>query len=196
MFGWRPMNQDFDIITDKLTEELALLENLGHQRDSEVVRRLYVRSAFAFVEAFGCILREKALHALLAQAGKGGPIPVTKIGFLDDGSYALTDTGQIQRKDRSPHPFGPHFAFTLRTLAEVAQVSEDYIHGPGWDAFKRAIKIRNRITHPKTAHDVMISDGDYGTVHEGLKWAFNSCIDIISRSPVMKSDKPVPPKMP
>lgn len=189
------MNQDFDVITDKLTEELALLDELRHQRDSEAVRRLYVRAVFAFVEAFACIMREKAILALSAQANNGGPIHVTKIAFLDDGSYALTDTGHIQRKDRSPYPFGPHFAFTLRTLAEAAQVSDDYIQGPGWDAFKRAIKIRNRITHPKNAHDVAISDGDYSTVHQGLKWAFNSCIDIMSRSSVMKSDKPLPPKL-
>jgi hypothetical protein len=42
--------------------------------------------------------------------------------------------------------------------------------GNGWCSLQDAIKIRHRLTHPKTAADFILSDDELGTVSDGLNW--------------------------
>jgi hypothetical protein len=116
---------------------------------------------------------------------ESGHLELTKAHFLEDYSYRLSGTGQLERADRSDLSFGPQFAFGLRTLAEVAGVDRDYIQGSGWDAFRKALKIRNRITHPKDHEHITVTEDDLKTVNLALEWAFDSLVDICKRSEVM-----------
>ena len=178
----------------EVTKELELLEPHFDDRGnaSEPASRLYIRVAFSVLEALACIVRDKAFHALLARFKKTGNLNITAAYFLEDYAYRLTSNGLLERKDYSDHPFAAHFAFSIRTLADVAEVSESYIQGRGWDSFQRAVKIRNRITHPKAKSALNISTEDMERVHEGLAWAFNTLVDIFGKSPVFTAHDEMP----
>jgi hypothetical protein len=178
----------------EITKELELLEQHFDDsgKSSEPAARLYIRVAFSVLEAEACIIRDKALQGLLARFEKTKSLNITAAHFLEDYSYRLTSTGQLERQEHSDLPFAAHFAFSVRTLADVAEVPQNYIQGPGWDSFQRAVKVRNRITHPKTENDLRLSEDDIERVHEGIAWAFNTLVDIFSKSPVFSTPDEMP----
>ena len=169
----------------RLSDELSILEPLLQSQPSESVRRLYVRSCFAMLEAVSCLIRDKAFQGLIGKFSITGDLEITKAHYLEDYSYKISSTGKIERQNRCDIPFGAHFAFGLRTFAEVAEVQKNYIQGAGWDAFTRAIRIRNRITHPKSDADVTITEEDFEHVKLALVWAFDSMVDICESSTIM-----------
>ena len=169
----------------RLSEEISILEHLLKSQPSECLLRLYVRSCFAMLEALSCLIRDKASQGIVGKFKTSGHLEITKAHYLEDYSYKITSTGKIERQNRCDISFGAHFAFGLRTLAEVAEVNKNYIEGAGWDAFQNAIRIRNRITHPKTDTDVTISDNDFGLVKSALNWAFDSLVDICRTSTIL-----------
>jgi len=165
-----------------LISELSLLGPIIEQDDKcQARRRLYIRTTFAIVEGYACLLRENARIHLANNFTQSRTIHIQKIHFLDDYSYALSDTGVIERKNRCDYPLASHLAFTLRTLAEVVGHPIDFLSGNDWNAFKKSVGIRNRITHPKTSADIFVTDDEYVTLHEGINWAMTSCQKILNK---------------
>lgn len=169
----------------RLSEEISILEPLLKSQPSESLRRLYVRSCFAMLEALSCLIRDKASQGIVGNFTTTGRLEITKAHYLEDYSYKITPTGKIERQNRCDIPFGAHFAFGLRTLAEVAEVNKNYFELAGWEAFQKAIKIRNRITHPKSDIDVTITEDDFELVKNALDWAFDSLVDICKTSTIL-----------
>ena len=114
---------------------------------------------------------------------------LTKAHFLEDLSFRLSDTGELKRSDRNDLPLAKHFAYSIRTLAEFANVEGDPFSVDGWNCFKKAVKIRNRITHPKTDSDAVISEEDLNTVNKGINWAFDTGMLIMEKSPLLGKPK-------
>ena len=56
--------------------------------------------------------------------------------------------------------------------------SELDVSGSEWQSFRRAIKIRDRITHPKSVSDLNISDEDYNDVSAGFGWVLISHVKL------------------
>ena len=165
-----------------LISELSLLEPIIKQDDQcQARRRLYIRTTFAIVEGYSCLLRENARRHLFSRFAKSLSIEIQKAHFLDDYSYEIRENGEIRRKNRCDYPLASHLAFTLRTLAEEVGSPINFISGAGWDAFKKSVGIRNRITHPKTSADIFVTDEEYATLHQGIDWAMTACQKILHK---------------
>jgi hypothetical protein len=54
--------------------------------------------------------------------------------------------------------------------------------GRGWAAFKRAVALRHRITHPKSASDMAVSDEEMATVHYAFFWVNQTVISALQRA--------------
>jgi hypothetical protein len=174
----------------ELIEELAVLQPVLEQDPKcQSRRRLYIRTTFAIVEGYACLLRENARRHLFSRFANTLSIEIQKAHFLDDYSYEIRENGEIRRKNRCDYPLASHLAFTLRTLAEEVGSPTDFISGNGWDAFNKSVKIRNRITHPKTSADIFVTDEEYETLHEGISWATSTCQKILDKeSRLVSSD--------
>lgn len=50
-----------------------------------------------------------------------------------------------------------------------------------WADVRKALTVRDRITHPKSASDLVISDGEWPNVHSGLSWALSRFTEFFDR---------------
>ena len=111
-------------------------------------RRNYVRAVFAFVEGRCHVLRGFAVHS------KTEKWTIGELAFLQDKTFRLTDNGVVQELIASP-PLLAQVRFSLdlsrRGTRHLKQI--DY-SGGGWQALQRAVRIRNRLTHPRMSDDI------------------------------------------
>ena len=88
---------------------------------------------------------------------------------LQELSCGVSETGKLIEQTR-----GLPLLTAIRLLVSQAliispEISVDYSRS-GWSNLRRAIDIRNRITHPKADQDLAISDADLDLVASGLSW--------------------------
>ena len=88
---------------------------------------------------------------------------------LQELSYGVSPDGKLSELTR-----GLPLLTAIRLLVSQAliispEISVDYSRS-GWSNLRRAIDVRNRITHPKRAQDLAVSDSDLDLVASGLSW--------------------------
>src|SRR5262245_42052915 len=143
---------------------------------SEFYRRTAVRSTFAFIEGVTFALKQVVLEWLRDNWGMSPwrflkPEEMGRLVLLAEKDYRLNDKGGIEiRSARLDLP--GNLLFTFNTFFDVINKKKSPIDtsGPGWSEFKEAIKIRNRLTHPKVQADVSISPEEVLLVHRVFQW--------------------------
>jgi hypothetical protein len=156
------------------------------QQDTEFRRRIFVRSVFAFIEAVVFRLKQLALEASNELSVE---LSISETALLSEESYELTEKGDPYTKTNHLQlPKNTRFAFKA-----VAQVfSSEYklkIDNSGWASFLDAIKIRNRLTHPKTIGDTSVSDQELDVVSKALLWFTNSELELVKEARTATQDK-------
>jgi hypothetical protein len=61
------------------------------------------------------------------------------------------------------------FVFALFARVRGLSAQADY-SGHGWRAFREAVEIRNRITHPKASVDLSVSSSDLKLTEQAYAW--------------------------
>jgi hypothetical protein len=91
--------------------------------------------------------------------------------LLSPEEYSPDSTGRLQKKE-AKIPFTNYVAFSIRAYSQHSRWFDcsDFFADNGWNEFKKAVRIRNRITHPKSASDLDISDEDTKTVEAASEW--------------------------
>jgi hypothetical protein len=152
--------------SDLENEVLFLIEAVGPdiQKASPTQRRFIMRSVFAFIEAMTFSLKNVAISR------KGIPLSVADRMIASETAYELKDTGEV-----NPRPLklkllsNVRFAFML--FKKNFGISHDLdVTGEGWEFFRRSIKVRDRLTHPKRASDISVSDLELTEGIEAWKW--------------------------
>ena len=144
---------------DDRVEAERRLDTPGTQFD----RKNYVRAVFAYVEGTTSQWRRAALssRASLSRA---------EAALASEESYQLSAEGEAEAHKR-PLRTLPSVLFSLRLWAKVMEVPFKPEQGsPGWDAFKKALRIRDRITHPKSLSESRVSDEDLAMVRKASAW--------------------------
>ena len=84
-------------------------------------------------------------------------------------SYDVKQNGELVIRD--PHiRFENKVMFILELVNRITKSQITPRKIDGWEEFKAAIKIRNRITHPKTKKDLAVSKKDYDTIVKAGQW--------------------------
>jgi hypothetical protein len=161
-----------EALTGVLGELAKELETLlkGRQRDtlSQPERRMHVRSISATIEAFIYVWKQTALRA--HPDPKCPAISEAERAFAQEQEYRLADSGDIEIR-RTKISLEANLRFAFKLLAKACSVPFELdLSGSEWPSFRRAIKIRDRITHPKSVSDLNISDEDANDVSEGFGW--------------------------
>jgi hypothetical protein len=100
--------------------------------------------------------------------------------FAQELEYKLTDSGDVETR-RTKISLEANLRFGFKLLAKAGTLpSELDVSGSEWQSFRRAIKIRDRITHPKSVSDLNISDEDYDDVSVGFGWVLISLIKLFT----------------
>lgn len=141
---------------------------LNTQPSAQFARRTYVRTAFAYVEAWSALTR-----LTLLDAADGGlvSLPPQHLHVLRGTRYDLTESGEV-RVSTDRLPSGQRTVRFLLLLAARAYglPAQASFSGLGWARFSTAWAVRNRLTHPKQPLDLEVTDSDLETVRVGHMW--------------------------
>ena len=133
----------------------------------ETNRRFYVRAILALIEAL--VEQHKRLLLDLAQRsaitlGRGVREALCERLYVvkDNGAVVERDQYlQLQRKLRAVYrAAGEAFGYPLAVTFKDR----------GWASFQSAVKVRDRITHPKTFHDCQVDENALDTVDRAHEW--------------------------
>jgi hypothetical protein len=131
------------------------------------IRRHMTRSVFAFIEAITFAIKQAAVEL---DAGKLSHCEVT---LAKEQHYELRNGTAKMRPARLTLKDNVQFAFCLfAKAAGIANVLN--VSGNNWQRFLSVIKVRDRLMHPKTPADILVSDGEVHDVGQVFRW-FDYC---------------------
>jgi hypothetical protein len=131
---------------------------------SNLAKRNFVRALFAWIEAISYLMRRHVYHELCKQPLIPKSIPkliaASETGYYVDGKGEVVETNLKTRTSNN-------LLFSLRVFAEVVGLPLTIDKGGrNWQAYSEALKIRDRITHPKRLEDVELTDAEIEVVRE------------------------------
>lgn len=128
-------------------------------------KRDLIRTGFAAIEGISWIFREHVTEAARAMS----QLEPTEEAALSETSYQVNDQGRIAEQARYL-PLMAAIRLTARIAEKLAPNVEIDFSGQNWTHLKEAIRIRNRITHPKGRADLILSDQDIRISIGALFW--------------------------
>lgn len=161
---------------DPLGEDIDALEREMAAADSSGKRRQYVRAVFALVEATLTVLKASCLgHWRADRIVLDGP----EVVMLLEQSYDLTTEGEVRAR-RAHLPLKANLRFAFQVTARAFSVSYSFPAGDvGFEEFQRAIRVRDRLTHPKTLGDLEVSSSELTEVRSAFRWYMSTSADLI-----------------
>jgi hypothetical protein len=108
------------------------------------VKRSVVRAFFALVEGTLFQLKQVTVQG----NSVNNILKAHEINLLLEQTYFITDKGVVKNKSAQISLL-PNLLFTANSLIKVFGVDFEIKKENGYSAFKDAVKIRDRITHPK-----------------------------------------------
>lgn len=165
--------------------ELVVLY-LGLKSDADIIRekvsptmtgfwdRTYVRTVFAMFEGVAFATRQY----ILAQSAAGQyEVTIQESDLLSEQTFVLDGKGNIKVKENFLQ-FLPGFRLTMKVFGRSLGMA-DYVESAfghhGFESFQDAVKVRNKVTHPKFAIEMMLTHQDIDAVKMAESW-FNSLL--------------------
>ncbi|MBP8002551.1 MAG: hypothetical protein KA314_01510 [Chloroflexi bacterium] len=154
------------ISQDDLSKLAKLVQ--GKEQDMTLRRAIY-RAIFASIE--GIVYQMKQV-AFKTQGGYyQAEFSRQEIIFLLEESHYLEEKGETNIRYTNFVEINKNLRFAFSMLAKGFQTNTKLnVGGVGWEAFQKAIKIRNRLTHPKKTHDWIVSNEDMTVVMTAFNW--------------------------
>jgi hypothetical protein len=155
--------------------------------DEQFWRRTAVRAAFGAIEGWCSWIRAEMppLVEGLRAAGVLAPEEEQKAAALfkatDRHEIALDDKG-LPRKQNRKTSLRPMFRAMVRLYSLGRAIGSGYadkhFSKDGWTQLQLAVKVRDRLTHPHGANDILVSQDDLYAVREGINWFIELVKDI------------------
>lgn len=146
-------------------------------RLDQVDRRLIIRSAFATIDALAYRLKQVAFHS--AGVSK---LTAAERTLCAEESYELTSNGEAEiRTARLRFLPNLRFAFRIVAKAEGVDFSLD-VSGAGWQSVQKGVQVRDRLTHPKSVADLMVTDDEARVAIAAFLWVEEQVRDWLSAS--------------
>jgi len=160
-----------------------------HMHENEAVwRRLYVRTAFACIEAIAFFLKQHALNRKLLEVHdsfrKGGKLslPLCDVALLLEETYNLDDKGE-PKIERAKLRTAPNLLFALSSFAQCTGSKHVVTRDTGYGVLAQAARIRDGLTHPKDLGVLNVTDEQLTTVRNAFHWVIDECRRIILKTP-------------
>jgi hypothetical protein len=154
-----------------LYSDLEYCRQMLKENNSQFWRRTYVRNFFATIE--GMINSWKTI-ALLRHFEGSVVFSPAEIMFLEEKEYRLEETGKIRVSPGKLSTLSNlRFGFASYAKAFGVEYKLD-CSVVGWEKFKDAQRIRDRVTHPKTSTELNISDQEIQTIKSAVAWLGDS----------------------
>jgi hypothetical protein len=100
----------------------------------------------------------------------GAELSAGELALLKEEVYSVDEEGRVRaRPQYVSTPANVRFVFNVLHRVTGRKPRVDYSR-QGWSDFKAAVRIRNRIVHPKRLAEYRISSAELATVERGLGW--------------------------
>lgn len=177
-------NDFFQLWGDLHDDVRQALEAVGIE-DSQYNRRTLIRAVFAAIEGVVFMLKD---HALGSADKSPGLYSVAELAMLRDEAYNLKDNGTARTRTYYPATEA-NLRFALHMYARGIDVTTSFdADGTGWQGFRDALKVRNRVTHPKTSTDYTVSDPELAGARATYFWFMRVVItDLFGAVPALQS---------
>jgi hypothetical protein len=133
--------------------------------DGQAERRDTVRTSFAAIEGLAWMFRERVISVAESTYG----LEPEERQALAEIAYSVDQQGHITTQSRFI-PFLAGIRLSARICARLSPELEIDFAGIAWQRFKGAVAIRNRITHPKSIDDMLLSDIEVNNCVSVLFW--------------------------
>jgi len=148
-----------------LLADVARADTAHAANPDQGAKRDVVRASFAAIEGAVWNFREHIRAIALATSA----LSDAERTVLNEIAYSVDKTGRL-----SPQAKFLTLPAAIRLCARIGTriappTSIDF-SGAGWQNFTAAIEIRNRITHPKSLDDLMLTDSDLRSCNDALHW--------------------------
>ncbi|MGH8462287.1 MAG: hypothetical protein ACRESS_11830 [Stenotrophobium sp.] len=153
----------------------ALLTDVGEsfriaaEIDSPTNRRNCVRTMFSGIEGLLWFLKVR----FLSEEHMHGLLSPHELDALNERAYIVTDSGTLKVAQKFL-PITTSIRLVVRLLKRLESSKyEKYkadLSSQGWRDLVEAIKVRNRVVHPKTENDLLVSDRDIRACSSGFGW--------------------------
>lgn len=172
--------QQFRDLIIELSEEYAVDPRSGDPSTlSQSQMRMRVRALFATLEALIYVWKQMALEYHPDPDCK--VLTQVEIGYAQEQEFKLNDKGQIETA-QAKIPLWKDIRFAYRLLAKAGNVpSELDVSGTGWEGLQKAIKVRDRITHPKSTRDLVLTEDECKTVSHAFGWVVATFLNLQTR---------------
>jgi hypothetical protein len=140
--------------------------------DNQMYRRAYVRSVFAFIEGILHRMKRTAFHL----GNTLGTLLIAEMILIDGASFDIDDKGEVVAR-----PFFIKFLnnlkFSFRVYSKIAGSSFKLdLGGNGWRKLQEAVKVRDRLMHPKVTTDLDVTDAEVEATKKAFDWFFVSYV--------------------
>ena len=130
-------------------------------------RRMTYRTVFASIEALARFLRQTAL--LFTEQGED-PFSAAERLALAEVTYEVGPDGRVGEKPTKIRTLDG-ICLSLDAIARSAGVAYRVDKSGGkWRSLCSAVKVRDRLTHPKSAQDFVVTDQEMKHLHSGWRW--------------------------
>ena len=159
--------REYEQLTKILGEDAstALLEM--EKEDTQFRRRAFIRAFFAAVEGELYALKQVLIdmHNL-----RRVEFSTADLALLREESYDIKPNGRAYAKPKFVST-DTNLRFVVRKVEEAFEIDCNLdTEEQGWKSFKDSIKVRNRITHPKAATEIMVTDAERFEARRAFGW--------------------------
>ncbi|MGG4095304.1 hypothetical protein [Paenibacillus lautus] len=154
-------------------EDVKISHEILQNNDSQYNRRTYIRTAFAAVEASSYLLKQHCINE-----NNGEVYSEAEIALLNDETYFLNNKAEASVRQNFL-PVADNFKFAIKMYLKLNPNKELELDTLGWDYFKKAIAIRNKIVHPKLLDDFVISDSELKIVEKAYVWVVSKVMYVL-----------------
>ena len=173
------INEDFELggLWMSFHNELVKLLPSLVKTNSSDSNRSYLRSFFSMVEGITYRTRQILLGR---QAENVIRLSLDQLIVLSEISIDIDPNGNLHKRTKF-YDLKSMMLFTYKTYCECSNKTElfnKYISDTRYMSFIESIKMRNRITHPKTLTDVFIKGDDIQIVLTSHDWFYEFTSEI------------------
>ena len=146
----------------------VVFEGLGKDSRNQFWRRTFVRTMFANIEAQLSMMKQLAVRCHRLDFIKLSEIDLRK---LADEIQLIWDASHIPGQPiRLPLIENVKFALKVFSSIPIIQPISVDTSSQGWQSLVIAVSVRDRLTHPKTEHDLFVTDSDVSRILAAWKW--------------------------
>ncbi len=163
------LSQEFNSLRARLSDDVAFFKlRCNDSTNREIMRRSYVRSFFVFIE--GYMYGFKQLSLKISEEINGVKLKPEEIIALKEVEILVDSNGELKERPKYT-PAKNSLILVFKAISKQHEADFTLNKGDnGWSCYCDSIKIRDRLMHPKSPHDLEISDSELQLVDTAYSW--------------------------